>query len=409
MAESLGTRLRQRREDRQIPLATIAEQTKIKLSLLEDLERDDVTHWPAGIFRRAFIRSYACAIGLDPEVVVREFVAVYPDPGDALNGPELNGNGDGAMTPGPPPTRLRSLVGSAMGSLARLRGGAIDPPRPRANDAIMTRAPWTRVAPAPTVPEVPTAELTVPEARGADPAAPHMEAVELDVVDMRAPEIPAPDATDGQMIAADTTALGISGFETAEPDVNALEISAAELTAPQPAGSESDRSEATPPQHRTPEPDIQAAAKICLELGQTFELEHAATLLEEAAALLGAVGLIVWLWDPASDSLRPALAHGYSPRAVAQLPRVDRNADNATAAGFRLAQTCVVHGSVAMSGALVIPLLTAFGCAGVLAIELPHGGESRDSVRALATIFAAQLARVVRVPRPSNALERRRA
>ena len=74
MLEKLGARLRQRREEQQIALSTIAEQTKIKLSLLEELERDDVSHWPTGIFRRAFIRAYALAIGLDPDVIVREFL-----------------------------------------------------------------------------------------------------------------------------------------------------------------------------------------------------------------------------------------------------------------------------------------------------------------------------------------------
>src|SRR6266498_2467007 len=80
LPESFGTRLRQRRERQQIALTTIAEQTKIKLSLLEALERDDVSHWPSGIFRRAFIRAYALAIGLEPDVVVRDFLAVHPDP-----------------------------------------------------------------------------------------------------------------------------------------------------------------------------------------------------------------------------------------------------------------------------------------------------------------------------------------
>ena len=63
MRESLGTRLRQQRESQNIALATIAERTKIKQSLLEELESDDVSHWPIGIFRRAFIRCYADAIG----------------------------------------------------------------------------------------------------------------------------------------------------------------------------------------------------------------------------------------------------------------------------------------------------------------------------------------------------------
>src|SRR5438132_14312457 len=80
MPESFGARLRQRREQQQIALASVAEQTKIGLSLLEALERDDVSHWPAGIFRRAFIRAYAQTIGLDPGVVVREFLELHPDP-----------------------------------------------------------------------------------------------------------------------------------------------------------------------------------------------------------------------------------------------------------------------------------------------------------------------------------------
>ena len=80
MPESFGARLRQQREREQIALTTISEQTKIKLSLLEALERDDVSHWPAGIFRRAFVRAYAHAIGLEPDVVVREFLELHPDP-----------------------------------------------------------------------------------------------------------------------------------------------------------------------------------------------------------------------------------------------------------------------------------------------------------------------------------------
>ena len=80
MPESFGARLRQRREKQKIALTTIAEQTKIKLSLLEALERDDLSRWPEGIFRRAFVRAYAHAIGLEPDVVVREFLDFHPDP-----------------------------------------------------------------------------------------------------------------------------------------------------------------------------------------------------------------------------------------------------------------------------------------------------------------------------------------
>ena len=78
--ESFGRRLRYERERRQINLRSIAETTKISVPLLEGLERNDVSRWPSGIFRKSFIRSYAEAIGLDPEPVVREFEDLFPDP-----------------------------------------------------------------------------------------------------------------------------------------------------------------------------------------------------------------------------------------------------------------------------------------------------------------------------------------
>jgi transcriptional regulator with XRE-family HTH domain len=80
--DSFGSRLRYERERRQIALRSIAESTKISVPLLEALERDDVSRWPSGIFRKSFIRSYAEAIGLQPEPIVREFIERYPDPLD---------------------------------------------------------------------------------------------------------------------------------------------------------------------------------------------------------------------------------------------------------------------------------------------------------------------------------------
>src|SRR4029077_18264381 len=108
LPESFGARLRQRRERQHIALATIAEQTKIKLSLLEALERDDVSRWPSGIFRRAFVRAYAQAIGLDPDVVVREFLELYPDPIEVTVAGVAIGLDDNPVSANePPPTRFR--------------------------------------------------------------------------------------------------------------------------------------------------------------------------------------------------------------------------------------------------------------------------------------------------------------
>ncbi|HEY9466695.1 MAG TPA: helix-turn-helix domain-containing protein, partial [Vicinamibacterales bacterium] len=84
MTSTFGERLRLHREERQISLAAVSEQTKIKLSLLEALERDDLSHWPLGLFGRSYIRSYAQAIGLDPTATLREFLARHAGSTEAI-------------------------------------------------------------------------------------------------------------------------------------------------------------------------------------------------------------------------------------------------------------------------------------------------------------------------------------
>jgi helix-turn-helix protein len=306
MPESFGARLRQRRERQHIALTAIAEQTKIKLSLLEGLERDDLSHWPAGIFRRAFVRGYARAIALEPDVVVREFLQVHPDPFEASETETagVTGSIETSASTGPP-TRLRCLVGSAISSLSGRRSGV------------------DRRDPSPV----------------ADPAA-------------------------------------------ACAPVKALPAS---------------------------EPDLLAAAHLCADLGQLDETHEAAPLLQEAARILDAVGLIVWIWHPQAAELKPVLAQGYSDKVLARLPRVGRETDNATAAAFRSAQTCVVNSRDLVSGAVVAPMMTSVGCVGVLAIELQHGREQKESVRALTTILAAQLARVIGAAASAEGADRRLA
>ena len=110
---TFGARLRTERERRKISIASIAENTKILGALLEGLENNDVSRWPTGFYRRAFIRAYATAIGLDPEPVVREFSERFPDP-------------DAAPPPLPP--------------------GATAPLLPPASDAVAGKPPAVRVA-----------------------------------------------------------------------------------------------------------------------------------------------------------------------------------------------------------------------------------------------------------------------
>lgn len=246
MSKKLGAQLRRRREQRGISLETIARQTKIKRSLLEALERDDVSGWPGGLFRRAFVRAYAQAIGLDPESTVRDFLASFPDQ---------------------PPTQLQT----------------------------------------------------------------------------------------------------------------------AHVAAASPA----------PPSVLSPGPDLDVVARLCTELGRLEETDAVQPWLEEAARILEAKGLIVWVWNELAEALKPALVHGYPHQAVARLPVVRRDSDNLTADAFRAAQRCTINGDGETSGALVVPMLAPVGCIGVLAIEFEPGVEQTTAVAAVATIVAALLSQLI--------------
>lgn len=337
MSDSFGARLRQRRERQEIALSTIAEQTKIKLSLLEALERDDVSHWPSGIFRRAFIRAYAHAIGLDPDVVVREFLEVHSDPIEVAETAEAIALAADAARGGGPPTRLGHFVGSAIGSLSRLRRS------PTVEEAVV----------------IPRAAVSAPV-----PVPAALEHVRPAVAPSPSDPVPV-DATNE--VAADIAPVK----EPVPTPVN------------QPVSSE---------------PDLLAIAQLCTEFGRVETTGQVQPLLQEAARILDAIGLIVWVWDPLGEELRAALAHGYSDKVLAQLPAVRRDADNVTAAAFRSAQACAMNGNDHSSGALVVPMLTPGGCAGVLATELQSGSEQATSVRAVVTILAAQLAQLIGDP-----------
>ena len=303
MHESFGARMRHHRERQGISIATIAQQTKVKASLIEALERDDISQWPSGIFRRAYVRSYAQVIGLDADLIARQFLEIHPEPEEPI---EL---------PPEPPARLRSLVGSALGSLSLRRRGARVERQPE-----------------------PPAEGTSGRTMEAEPPAP-------------APPPPAPDPVVAPVL---TPAPGVSRIKS--------------------------------------NVDLMAAARLCTELGRISDASALPPLLREAARIVEARGLIVWLWDDVAGELRPAAAHGYSDKLLQQLAGVKRDADNPTAHAFRTGRPRAVAGSDEVSAALVVPVITAEGCTGALAFELPAGREQMTSVRAVATVFAAMLA-----------------
>src|SRR5213078_1926097 len=79
IAGGLGGKLRDARERRGVSLRQIANATKISVGVLEALERNDIAKLPGGIFGRAFVRSYAIEVGLDPEATIQDFIAHFPN------------------------------------------------------------------------------------------------------------------------------------------------------------------------------------------------------------------------------------------------------------------------------------------------------------------------------------------
>jgi transcriptional regulator with XRE-family HTH domain len=77
--ETFVTRLRRHRERNRISLEELAQETNIKQDLLEALEQNDLSQWPRGLYARAWIRSYATAVGLDPEDTVDDFCRLFPE------------------------------------------------------------------------------------------------------------------------------------------------------------------------------------------------------------------------------------------------------------------------------------------------------------------------------------------
>jgi len=77
-SSGFGGRLRDARERRGVSLRQIANSTKISVGVLEALERNDISKLPGGIFGRAFVRSYAIEVGLDPEATIQDFITNFP-------------------------------------------------------------------------------------------------------------------------------------------------------------------------------------------------------------------------------------------------------------------------------------------------------------------------------------------
>lgn len=141
---------------------------------------------------------------------------------------------------------------------------------------------------------------------------------------------------------------------------------------------------------------FKAATGVATDFGRVRDLDELAAVLGRAAEVMDASGLMVWVGSATGGDLRPVLAHGYSAEMIARIPPVARSADNAAAAAYRSGTLQIVLSRPGgSSGAVVAPILSADGCIGALSAEIRSGGETSESVQALAAIFAAHLASVL--------------
>ena len=77
--EAFGPNLRRRRMRSGLSLEDLSTRTKVSVELWDAMERNDFSRWPTGVAARSYIRSYAEAVGVDPEATVDEFCRLVPN------------------------------------------------------------------------------------------------------------------------------------------------------------------------------------------------------------------------------------------------------------------------------------------------------------------------------------------
>ena len=150
-----------------------------------------------------------------------------------------------------------------------------------------------------------------------------------------------------------------------------------------------------PPDRRV---DLGGMASLCVELARVADTGALPGLLERAAGILDASGVVIWIADPDGRELSPILVYGYPPQLASRLGNIQRDAENVTASAYRTGLLQTMKADLVSSGAVAAPLVTAGGCVGVMAAELKNGGEQQDPLLAAATIIASQLATLVGPP-----------
>jgi hypothetical protein len=142
-------------------------------------------------------------------------------------------------------------------------------------------------------------------------------------------------------------------------------------------------------------------AELCMDLSRVTDARDLQSLLERAAGVLDAKGVVLWTVDSSGALLKPSLTHGYPERILVRLGALQVDADNMTSLAYRSMRLQVVNGSgPGAAGAIAVPLVTAQGCVGVLSAELRQH-EPEPETMSVARIISAQLSALVSPSEPT--------
>jgi hypothetical protein len=141
--------------------------------------------------------------------------------------------------------------------------------------------------------------------------------------------------------------------------------------------------------------NLPEAAELCVDLARVMDARDVPALLERAANVLDAKGVIIWTVDSGGTTLSPTLTHGYPGKVLNRLGVLDVEADNVTSLTYRsLRPQTMPGGAPGTAGAIAVPLMTASGCSGVLAAEIRDGRPVPETL-AVTKILAAQFATLI--------------
>ncbi|MGI6082277.1 MAG: helix-turn-helix domain-containing protein [Limnochordia bacterium] len=111
--KELGDWLRRERERRGISRTRLREVTKISLHYIDAIEEGELDALPAGGYKRAFLRTYARGLGIDPESVMARYREIATEDREEVSPRERVGR-----RPGVGPRRLmRTLVAVYNGTM----------------------------------------------------------------------------------------------------------------------------------------------------------------------------------------------------------------------------------------------------------------------------------------------------